>query len=748
MKIIKTIKYLIYLFIALFLVLGIALSIGLYYLSKVDLNQMKGKIELLISEATQRDFKIDGDIVLSRSLIPTLTVDSISLAGMPGGKYKEMFSAEKIELSIAIVPLFKKQVAIKEVIAIEPQIFLEKNVHGKSNWTLGNKTAIEEKTKQSNGSNDAIFNFSLERLNIKAAKLHYTDDQTEKSYALFLPTLSLASKTPKSPITLEAALEVLINKSEPLVVGLKGTLPSLNALMDGKSLEFALSMYTRNSDISVNGHINDLKNKKGIDITSAIKINSLDEIAQLLEAELPHVVPININLNLKSKSDNSAAIETTGNINDIKFSANGMVTNFEAPYFSINTKMELAALQELEDITGSSLPNLASIFLEATLSSKDKNIYKISNVSLKSDKADFSGEATVQLPASETAIPIIDASFKSNIIDLRELISESSKKEQVQAQEMDTTKQKQEKIFSSDPLPFDLLRQVDAKLTLFVGKLLTKAVALEKISLNASTKDGELLVEPLQFSFADEEAKVLLRANLNGKTSVLSTNLEVSDLTLQKILPKRKIGEVTGGNLNLTSSHKTSGDSIAQLMANLSGKTTVSLGKTTLQIPQESKSTFSKLTSEIIEIFLPISTQQNVIECATAQLHFQQGKNINKQILGVKTDQLDITGSGVIDLAQETLKVSIKPKAQKVNQGIANLVNINIKGTLKNPKTSVGVAVDQVATDIIDMVSKGDAAKNALSDFLGNAINPLKKQADKSKAANIPSSSPCALTGS
>lgn len=57
-------------------------------------------------------------------------------ATCPGGKHPYLATASRIELRFDVSRLLSNEIAIKELVVIDPNVLLETNVEGKGNWIL------------------------------------------------------------------------------------------------------------------------------------------------------------------------------------------------------------------------------------------------------------------------------------------------------------------------------------------------------------------------------------------------------------------------------------------------------------------------------------------------------------------------------------------------------------------------------------------------------------------------------------
>jgi len=115
--------------VATLLVLGLAIFLVLF-----DWNWFKGPIERRVSAATGREFRIEGDLKVKLGLTPTLSAEGLHFSNAPWSQHEEMASIDRIDVSIALLRLFRREVELPLLTLERPLILLERNKEGAANW--------------------------------------------------------------------------------------------------------------------------------------------------------------------------------------------------------------------------------------------------------------------------------------------------------------------------------------------------------------------------------------------------------------------------------------------------------------------------------------------------------------------------------------------------------------------------------------------------------------------------------------
>ncbi len=112
----------------------------------MDLEELRGPIEAEAEKATGRKVIVAGEIDLDISLTPgiALQVQDIRFANADWGSRPEMVSIRRLEIEVAILPLFSGDFQFKRLVVVAPDILLETDAKGRGNWEMAG--AAEDET--------------------------------------------------------------------------------------------------------------------------------------------------------------------------------------------------------------------------------------------------------------------------------------------------------------------------------------------------------------------------------------------------------------------------------------------------------------------------------------------------------------------------------------------------------------------------------------------------------------------------
>ena len=102
--------------------------------SSYDFNKFKPQITQLAKEYTGRELTFSGDIELGLSLFPTLVVNDVAFQNASWGSRPQMAQIKHLKAQIALLPLLGGDIHIRRLTAVNPDILIEIDKSGKSNF--------------------------------------------------------------------------------------------------------------------------------------------------------------------------------------------------------------------------------------------------------------------------------------------------------------------------------------------------------------------------------------------------------------------------------------------------------------------------------------------------------------------------------------------------------------------------------------------------------------------------------------
>jgi uncharacterized protein involved in outer membrane biogenesis len=141
----------------------------------LPLDQIKAFAVARLSETLQREVKIEK---VSFNLFSGIKLEKLSVGNRAGFTAQPFVSADSIELRYAFWPLFSRQLLIKEVRLVKPEILIEKNRSGEFNFsdlTKQGKTAAPSAGPSAAAPGKLPFNLLVSSFSLTGGKIVYID---------------------------------------------------------------------------------------------------------------------------------------------------------------------------------------------------------------------------------------------------------------------------------------------------------------------------------------------------------------------------------------------------------------------------------------------------------------------------------------------------------------------------------------------------------------------------------------------
>lgn len=128
---------------------GMAVAI-VVALRQVNLETLRGNLLTLLRDATDMPIEIDGAVSWKLSLRPHVELNKVRIANQSWAKNKDAFSAEKIDVRLNLISLFRNRPTVQNVKVYDARLNIEKNSDGQySIQRISRAVAEQEQTGKS-----------------------------------------------------------------------------------------------------------------------------------------------------------------------------------------------------------------------------------------------------------------------------------------------------------------------------------------------------------------------------------------------------------------------------------------------------------------------------------------------------------------------------------------------------------------------------------------------------------------------
>ena len=270
------------------IVFGVATFALVLYLALTDFSRYRSNIESAISEATGREFRIDGEfkpVVFPLSLV----AEDISMANANWGSDDPFLTVGHISVKIELASLFSRPIRISELRVSDVALILEENEEAENNWTMSDGSAeMEFESDQIEGV-PVIVNFA----EIRNIAVTYRRPEVADRIA------SLAT------LDVRTGENNFINTSgagsiDDLALSLESTIGPVERLVSGTGIEYDLQAYLGVIAMSIAGNTGNPATLAGSQMHAAITADNIANVLSLLEVPADLDGPLRIESALSS----------------------------------------------------------------------------------------------------------------------------------------------------------------------------------------------------------------------------------------------------------------------------------------------------------------------------------------------------------------------------------------------------------------------------------------------------------------
>jgi uncharacterized protein involved in outer membrane biogenesis len=251
----KLIKYALYGIIG---IIALVLMVAGYFAATFNPNDYKDEIIKLVKDKKERNLHIDGDIKLT--YWPKIGADLGKLSISEHQSDKEFASVNSVKVSLAVMPLLKKELVVDTVYIDGAKANVIKNKDGKFNFD-----DLLSKEESSN------IKFDIDGVKVTNSEVRYTDEAADAKYNITKLNMKSGHIALAEPVDLDTDFTLTANKPETAAnINLKG-----NFLVDPKTKHFKVK--------GLDSHIvGDLLGGTGMDIVASGDVDAKPEQKEFL----------------------------------------------------------------------------------------------------------------------------------------------------------------------------------------------------------------------------------------------------------------------------------------------------------------------------------------------------------------------------------------------------------------------------------------------------------------------------------
>ena len=290
------------------------------------------------------------------------------------------------------------------------------------------------------------------------------------------------------------------------------------------------------------------------------------------------------------------------------------------------------------------------------------------------------GQTTGQPTGRPVLRPFVRGEVSSRLIDIDDLAALVGKPAPGAPQAVASPR-----LLPSQPFHTERWRSADADVQLRAGTVRRAgALPLENLATHLTMRDAVLRLGSLRVDLAGGhlQGEVIL----DGRQSEIraTVQLQARQLQLARLLPTADLRRASLGRIDGDMALAGRGDSVGRMLATADGQLRLSVGPGMI-----SRLLMEQMGLHLLEILqLQITGDRPVpLRCGVADFSVQRGQMVVKTLV-LDTDVSTVLGTGSIDLGQETLALTLRPRTRSTSP-VALRSPIHVRGTFLRPEVGV-----------------------------------------------------------
>ncbi|HYZ20851.1 MAG TPA: AsmA family protein [Rhodopila sp.] len=403
---------------------------------------------------------------------------------------------------------------------------------------------------------------------------------------------------------------------------------------------------------------------------------TLGPLADLAPGAHPAPFPIDVNVQAAG-----ATAATKGTVADLRNLAG----------VNLAVAARIPDLSALSGLARNKLPAIRTIALGTTLADVPGGLRHgatLHQMVLTTADGDISGDITLGLGDR----PALTAALRSNRIDadaFQAAVDRARPPAAPAAPESKPSSPSKPKgggrLFSDQPIPFDLLRSADGDVSLQIADLHSGGAEYRALITHAVLKNGALSVDPLAGDLPAGHMQATFSADASKPAPAVHLTVHAPGLALKTILELAHEPSIAQGNLEVYADLRGAGDSQHAIAASLDGTLGIALAGGTID-NRLLGSVLGRVMDSLNALDLVGKGGVSELRCFALHATAQNGvAHVNP--LALNSSLLTIAGSGAINLGAETLALELRPQGRVGGTGV--VVPMVVSGPIREPSVQV-----------------------------------------------------------
>lgn len=661
-----------------------------------DPNSYKPQIVAAVKRATGRDIDLKGNIHLALSLQPTLTVQDVSFSNPPGFSRPQMATLQQLDLQLALLPLIHHQIEIDRLVLVKPDILLETNAKGQSNWTFTPQSAPSAPaapTSRTQSGEATQTNINVERLEVQNGTITWRDDATNRTAVLGVTTLTTTAPSPDA--NLHLAMNATYNGNAFILAGDVGPLTRLQQAAAKTAWPVQLTVQAAGAKLALDGSIAQPEQARGY----TLKLNAT-------VPDLTALAPFAAGVTLPPLRDITIAAQVADSGHQLPDVSSLTLHVGASDLSAIVSGLKLAKL----DVAVPKPDQPAQIALQATLDNKPATLNGTAGilpVLLSGGKTtnpvpiDLSGQvlgSSISVKgqaAYANGLPSLQAAIKSDKLDADALIAALAKPAtppppaagapaSAPAPAPAPKPAASNRIFPDTPLPFAMLRKADANVSLAIADMIWDKAEYKSIAAHLDLHGGVLKVDQIAADLPAGHLSGALTAADTPPAPPVTIRLDAPALALGPLLAAMGKPGYVSGNLEVHANLSGAGASPHAIASSLNGTFGLAMANGTVD-NRLLGSTLGSVLNAVNVLDLVGRGGTSAVQCFAARLNANHGIG-TLQPLVLSSSLITMEGGGTVNLGAETMDLRLRPQGRVAGAPI--VIPLKVEGPIRAPSVN------------------------------------------------------------
>jgi uncharacterized protein involved in outer membrane biogenesis len=332
------------------------------------------------------------------------------------------------------------------------------------------------------------------------------------------------------------------------------------------------------------------------------------------------------------------------------------------------------------------LPPLHSMVLTARLADGGKgptSSIAVQDLKLTSSAGDLAGNL-ILTPGTP---PSLSGTLKAERIDADQLLQRhpapDTPPKTSGAPPAPATVAKSSRLFPDRPIPFGDLQMLNTDLHLTIATLRLGGADYKAIAARALLRDGVLKLDPAMADLPQGHVAITLTVDAGQKAPPVRLTAHAPGIALQPLLAALGEPNYASGNLEVLADLHGAGESPHAIAASLDGSVGLAVAGGTIDVKR-----IGGAATGIIEKLNPkiLGAGADALRCFAVRLDLNKGIGTFRA-LALSSGLVTMDGSGTINIADETLALSVRSHALVGNTAIT--MPMQVSGPIAAPRTKI-----------------------------------------------------------